>query len=82
MKNEEQHCCIVNLKGIISLWVELSSFCILTLHLLEEHLNPPPLVQGSLKETFTDTFKAFVKDDAAEMSAVGEIVSAEKGQQS
>lgn len=46
-----------------------------------EHLNPPPLVQGSLKETLIDTFNAFVKD-AAEMYAVGEIVSAVKGQQS
>lgn len=38
-------------------------------------------MQGSLKETLTDTFNAFVKN-AAEMYAVGEIVSAVKGQQS
>lgn len=53
-------------------------FCILTLQLLEEHLNPPPPVQGSLKVTFTDTFKAFVKGDRTDMCAVGETVSAVK----
>lgn len=46
------------------------------------HLNPPPPGHGSLKETLMDIFRAFVKDDAAEMRAVGEIVSAMKGQQS
>jgi len=41
---------------------------ILTLQALtEEHLKPPPPVQVSLKEIYTETLGAFVKDVEAEM---------------
>lgn len=43
---------------------------------MEEHWKPPPPVQGSLKEIFTDTSRAFVKDVEAVTYAVGRIVSA------
>ena len=40
------------------------------------HTNPPPPVQGSLKDIFIETFRAFVKVVEAEIYAVGGIVSA------
>lgn len=55
----------------------------MSLHLLtlqvfvDKHPKPPPPLQGSLKEIFTETFKAFVKDLEAVTVAVGGIVSAE-----
>lgn len=42
----------------------------------EEHPKPPLLQQGSVKEIFTETFLAFVKDDDAVIYAVGGTVSA------
>ena len=42
----------------------------------DEHTNPPPPVQGSLKDIFIETFKAFVKGVEAEIFAVGGTVSA------
>ena len=43
----------------------------------DEHPKPPPLLQDSLKEIFTDTFVAVVKDLDAVTDAVGGTVSAE-----
>lgn len=42
----------------------------------EEHSKPPPPVQGSLKDIFTETFRAFVKGVKAVIFAVGGTVSA------
>ena len=48
---------------------------LLTLHFTDEHTKPPP-VQGSLKDIFIETFRAFVKGVEAEIYAVGGTVSA------
>ena len=48
---------------------------LLTLHFTDEHTKPLP-VQGSLKDIFIETFRAFVKGVEAEIYAVGGIVSA------
>ena len=42
----------------------------------DEHTKPPPLVQGSLKDIFIETFRAFVKSVEAVIFAVGGTVSA------
>ena len=42
----------------------------------EEHTKPPPPVQGSLKDIFIETFRAFVKGVEAVIYAVGGTVSA------
>lgn len=42
----------------------------------DKQLKPPPPVQGSLNEIFTEKFKAFVKDLEAATYAVGNTVSA------
>ena len=42
----------------------------------DEHTKPGPPVQGSLKDIFIGTFKAFVKLVEAVISAVGGTVSA------
>ena len=45
----------------------------------DEHTKPPPPVgpiQGSLKDTFIETFRAFVKGVEVVIYAVGETVSA------
>lgn len=42
----------------------------------DEHPKPPPPVQGSEKEIFTETFKAFVNVVEAIIDAVGGTVSA------
>lgn len=39
------------------------------------HPKPPPPIQGSVKDMFTDTFKELVKDAEAVTSAVGGVVS-------
>lgn len=44
----------------------------------DEHPKPPPPLQGLLKEIFTDTFEALVKDLEAVTDAVGGTVSAER----
>lgn len=50
---------------------------ILTLQVFgEEHWKPPSPLHGSLKDIFTGTFDAFVKDVDAVTYAVGGIVSA------
>lgn len=41
----------------------------------EEHPKLPPTVQGSLKEIFTEKFRAFVNDVDAVTYAVGGTVS-------
>ena len=48
---------------------------LLTLHFIDEHSKPPP-VQGSLKDIFIETFRAFVNGVEAEIYAVGGTVSA------
>ena len=48
---------------------------LLTLHFTDEHTKPPP-VQGSLKDIFIETFRAFVKSVEAMIFAVGGTVSA------
>lgn len=61
----------------------MNSIIILSLNQLtlqvfvDKHPKPPPPLQDSLKEIFTETFKAFVKDLEAVTVAVGGIVSAE-----
>jgi hypothetical protein len=53
------------------------SLKLLTLHAFtDEHPKPPP-VQGSEKEIFTETFKAFVNNFDAVIYAVGGMVSAQ-----
>ena len=42
----------------------------------DEHTKPPPPVQGSLKDIFIETFRAFVKSVEAVIFAVGGTVSA------
>ena len=42
----------------------------------DEHTKPPPPVQGSLKDIFIETFRAFVKAVEALIYAVGRTVSA------
>jgi hypothetical protein len=42
----------------------------------DEHTKPPPPVQGSLKDIFIETFRAFVKGVEAVIYAVGRTVSA------
>lgn len=44
----------------------------------DEHLKPPLPLQGSEKEIFTETFKAFVNVINGIIDAVGETVSATK----
>jgi len=39
------------------------------------HPKPPPPIQGSVKDMFTDTFKELVKDVEAVTYAVGGVVS-------
>lgn len=43
---------------------------------MDKHLKPPPPVQGSLKEIFTEIFKLFVKEFKTVTFAVGGTVSA------
>ena len=43
---------------------------------IDEHTKPPPPVQGSLKDIFIETFRAFVKGVEAVIYAVGGTVSA------
>ena len=45
---------------------------LLTLHFIDEHSKPPP-VQGSLKDIFIETFRAFVNGVEAEIYAVGGV---------
>ena len=40
------------------------------------HTKPPPPVQGSLKDTFIETFRALVKGVEVKIYAVGGTVSA------
>ena len=42
------------------------------LHFIDEHSKPPP-VQGSLKDIFIETFRAFVNGVEAEIYAVGGV---------
>ena len=42
----------------------------------DEHTKPGPPVQGSLKDIFIETFRAFVKSVEAVIFAVGGTVSA------
>ena len=44
----------------------------------DEHTKPPPVgpIQGSLKDIFIETFRAFVKGVEVVIYAVGETVSA------
>jgi hypothetical protein len=44
----------------------------------DEHPKPPPPVQGSVKEIFTETLRAFVNDFDAVIYAVGGMVSAKR----
>lgn len=44
----------------------------------DEHPKPPPPLQGSEKEIFTETFKAFVNVVEAIIDAVGGTVSAKQ----
>lgn len=46
---------------------------------MDEQLKPPPPIQGSLKEIFTEKFELFVKEFETIIYAVGGTTSAKVG---